>query len=402
MLYLPPGDRAPWRGRNGMPYMVHRVSRAHQCRDRPGFPRPSCADRPPAASADPGARPARHPGDPGRCSSTRRRRSASIRWSDAEIREFAGRQLSEVKAHVFFEPPRTRLARARSPRARRLGLALDRGRASSFLARCSSSTASASRCPGGARGDAPARRPARARCAAGRAGGILRRAHRGIARASSLCGRREERAAHRRKRRRTPRADYLHSPEWPNRRPRSRRSSAPRSALRIFDITLAHAASTRPSAWSSCASSWWRGAPTGCTSRCTRPIRWSATVRGSSRCCASSRCRSRSTARLAQARNATDPFVVADDRSVWRQMHYEQPRSIVALHSPRGRAADRAALRRDLGPFRARRIGDQDRALKGAAVSATIARWPSGITAVQQAPRADTPPTTLPKEIQQK
>ena len=37
---------------------------------------------------------------------------------------------------------------------------------------------------------------------------------------------------------------------------------------------------------------------------------------------------------LAQARNANDPFVVADDHSVWRQLHYEQPRAIVALHSP--------------------------------------------------------------------
>ena len=37
---------------------------------------------------------------------------------------------------------------------------------------------------------------------------------------------------------------------------------------------------------------------------------------------------------LAQARNATDPFVVADDHSVWHQLHHEQPRSIVALHSP--------------------------------------------------------------------
>jgi hypothetical protein len=36
---------------------------------------------------------------------------------------------------------------------------------------------------------------------------------------------------------------------------------------------------------------------------------------------------------LAQARNATDPFVVADDHSVWHQLHYEQPRAIVALHS---------------------------------------------------------------------
>jgi hypothetical protein len=37
---------------------------------------------------------------------------------------------------------------------------------------------------------------------------------------------------------------------------------------------------------------------------------------------------------LAQARNATDPFVVADDHSVWHQLHHEQPRAIVALHSP--------------------------------------------------------------------
>src|ERR1700687_5838234 len=37
---------------------------------------------------------------------------------------------------------------------------------------------------------------------------------------------------------------------------------------------------------------------------------------------------------LAQARNALDPFVVADDHSVWHQLHFEQPRAIVALHSP--------------------------------------------------------------------
>ncbi len=35
-----------------------------------------------------------------------------------------------------------------------------------------------------------------------------------------------------------------------------------------------------------------------------------------------------------QARNATDPFVLADDHSVWHQMHHDQPRAIVALHSP--------------------------------------------------------------------
>ena len=37
---------------------------------------------------------------------------------------------------------------------------------------------------------------------------------------------------------------------------------------------------------------------------------------------------------VAQARKAMDPFVVADDHSVWRQLHHEQPRAIVALHSP--------------------------------------------------------------------
>jgi hypothetical protein len=37
---------------------------------------------------------------------------------------------------------------------------------------------------------------------------------------------------------------------------------------------------------------------------------------------------------LAQARSAMDPFVVADDHSVWHQHHHEQPRATVALHSP--------------------------------------------------------------------
>ena len=37
---------------------------------------------------------------------------------------------------------------------------------------------------------------------------------------------------------------------------------------------------------------------------------------------------------IAQARNAMDPFVLADDHSVWHQLHFEQPRAIVALHSP--------------------------------------------------------------------
>jgi hypothetical protein len=37
---------------------------------------------------------------------------------------------------------------------------------------------------------------------------------------------------------------------------------------------------------------------------------------------------------IGQARNAMDPFVLADDHSVWHQHHFEQPRAIVALHSP--------------------------------------------------------------------
>ena len=37
---------------------------------------------------------------------------------------------------------------------------------------------------------------------------------------------------------------------------------------------------------------------------------------------------------IAQARNASDPFILADDHSVWHQLHYEQPRAIVAVRSP--------------------------------------------------------------------
>lgn len=37
---------------------------------------------------------------------------------------------------------------------------------------------------------------------------------------------------------------------------------------------------------------------------------------------------------LGQAREAMDPFVIADDHSVWHQLHHEQPRAVVALHSP--------------------------------------------------------------------
>lgn len=37
---------------------------------------------------------------------------------------------------------------------------------------------------------------------------------------------------------------------------------------------------------------------------------------------------------IGQARNAMDPFVLADDHSVWHLQHLGQPRAVVALHSP--------------------------------------------------------------------
>ncbi len=37
---------------------------------------------------------------------------------------------------------------------------------------------------------------------------------------------------------------------------------------------------------------------------------------------------------VGEACYASDPFVLADDHSVWHQLHHTQPRAIVALHSP--------------------------------------------------------------------
>ncbi len=37
---------------------------------------------------------------------------------------------------------------------------------------------------------------------------------------------------------------------------------------------------------------------------------------------------------VGEARNAHDPFVVADDHSAWHRLHQDHPRSVVALHSP--------------------------------------------------------------------
>jgi 50S ribosomal protein L16 3-hydroxylase len=63
---------------------------------------------------DRGAPPARHPAAiPDAMIEHAARTVAKIRWSDTQLREFAGIHLSEPKAHVFFDPPRRPLPRGR-------------------------------------------------------------------------------------------------------------------------------------------------------------------------------------------------------------------------------------------------------------------------------------------------
>lgn len=77
---------------------------------------------------DPGARPARHPGEiPAALVAHARRTAGRIRWTGAQVRDFTGRFLSEPKAHVFFEPPRRPLDLKRfAARAAAKGVTLDR------------------------------------------------------------------------------------------------------------------------------------------------------------------------------------------------------------------------------------------------------------------------------------
>ena len=77
--------------------------------------------------ADPGSAPARHPGEiPATLEAHIARTVSAIRWSAADLREFAGRFLSEPKAHVYFTPPPAPLSRAAfEKRAARSGIALD-------------------------------------------------------------------------------------------------------------------------------------------------------------------------------------------------------------------------------------------------------------------------------------
>lgn len=129
MLYLPPG------------VAHHGVAETECLTWSIGFRAPTDAeiaegfldhlrDRPAAGGqySDPGARPARHPGEiPASMLEHAAKAIARIRWSEAQIREFAGRHLSEVKPHVFFQPPAGALSRARfAARARRGGIELDR------------------------------------------------------------------------------------------------------------------------------------------------------------------------------------------------------------------------------------------------------------------------------------
>jgi 50S ribosomal protein L16 3-hydroxylase len=77
--------------------------------------------------ADPAAPPAEHPGEiPPRMIEHAERALRAIRWTPAQVREFAGRFLTEPKAQVFFVPPRKPRSRAQfARRGAKAGLALD-------------------------------------------------------------------------------------------------------------------------------------------------------------------------------------------------------------------------------------------------------------------------------------
>jgi len=81
----------------------------------------------PGRYADPGLRPSRTPGRiPDDLVAHIARTLARIRWRPREALEFAGRFLSEPKAHVYFKPPARALPKARFEQAAwRRGLVLD-------------------------------------------------------------------------------------------------------------------------------------------------------------------------------------------------------------------------------------------------------------------------------------
>jgi 50S ribosomal protein L16 3-hydroxylase len=83
---------------------------------------------PPGHYADPGAVPARHPGEIplAMVDHARRALSSSLRWTDADVSRFMGRHLSEPKQDAWFAPPARPLSRAAfEKRAASAGVALD-------------------------------------------------------------------------------------------------------------------------------------------------------------------------------------------------------------------------------------------------------------------------------------
>ena len=77
--------------------------------------------------ADPAQPPSERPGEiPARMIEHAERALRAIRWTPAQVREFAGRFLTEPKAQVFFSPPRKPQSRAQfARRGAKAGLALD-------------------------------------------------------------------------------------------------------------------------------------------------------------------------------------------------------------------------------------------------------------------------------------
>jgi 50S ribosomal protein L16 3-hydroxylase len=128
MLYLPPG------------VAHHGVAESECLTWSIGFRAPTDAElvagfldflherlEPPGQYGDAGEAPARHPGEiPARILEHAERAMGAIRWTPAQVREFAGRFLSDPKAQVYFTPPRRPLARAQfARRCAAAGLALD-------------------------------------------------------------------------------------------------------------------------------------------------------------------------------------------------------------------------------------------------------------------------------------
>jgi 50S ribosomal protein L16 3-hydroxylase len=76
---------------------------------------------------DPGEAPREHPAEiPPLLTGHLAKTLENIRWTPADVREFAGTFLSEPKAQVFFTPPRKPLSRGQfAERAARSGVALD-------------------------------------------------------------------------------------------------------------------------------------------------------------------------------------------------------------------------------------------------------------------------------------